>query len=67
MIEIIFQDYKREEKLTKVEEQVQKEKADALEERKELYQTRRNKQIELRKLEFKLEMAQLVRIATLYP
>ncbi|XP_065660649.1 pinin isoform X2 [Hydra vulgaris] len=53
------QDSKREEKLSKVEDQVQKEKDNALIERKELYQSRRNKQLELKQLEFKLEMAKL--------
>ena len=51
---------RREEKLIKVEEQVQKDKDDAVVERRELFQTRRGKQQELRNLEFKIEMAELV-------
>jgi len=53
------QEAKREEKLTKVEEQVQKDKENAVVERKELFQSRRGKQQELRNLEFKIEMAEL--------
>lgn len=54
------QECKQEEKLQKVEEQVEKDKEDALRERKELFQSRRDKQKELKKVEFKLEMAELV-------
>lgn len=53
------QETKREEKLTKVEEQVEKEKEEVLNEKKELYNTRKTKQQELRKLEFKIDMAEL--------
>jgi len=53
------QESKREEKLTKVEEQVKKEQEDAQNEKRELFETRRNKQEELRKLEFKIDMTEL--------
>lgn len=53
------QESKREEKLTKVEEQVKKEQEDAQNEKKELFEARRNKQDELRKLEFKIDMTEL--------
>lgn len=51
---------KREEKLIKVEEQVKKEQEDAQNEKKELFQARKDKQDELRKLDFKIDMAELV-------
>jgi len=53
------QESKREEKLTKVEEQVKKEQEDAQNEKKELFQARKDKQDELRKLDFKIDMAEL--------
>jgi len=48
--------------LSKVEEQVEKDKENAQIEKKELYQTRRTKQDELKKLEFKIDMAELVNL-----
>jgi len=53
------QESKREEKLIKVEEQVKKEQEDAQNEKKELFQARKDKQDELRKLDFKIDMAEL--------
>jgi len=53
------QESRREEKLLKVDEQVQKDKDDAVIERRELFNTRRGKQQELRNIEFRIEMAQL--------
>ena len=57
---------KREEKLIKVEEQVKKEQEDAQNEKKELFQARKDKQDELRKLDFKIDMAELVFFITHY-
>ena len=59
---LFLKESKREEKLTKVEEQVKKEQEDAQNEKKELFEARRNKQDELRKLEFKIDMTELVSI-----
>ena len=49
-----------------MEEQVQKEKENAVEERRELFNTRRGKQQELKNVEFKIEMAELVSGSSFY-